>query len=210
MPSNLLRIFTPLALALCCSGALAERADRDRQMNYEADALNIDDIKQVSVLTGSVVITKGTLVVRAERVEVRQDPSGYDSATATAGAGKRVTYRQKRDTPKGAAEEFFEGSADTMTYDGKTDVVRLIGNAQVRRLRGAQVNDEAEGALIVIDNASASYTITGGVAGKGATPENPKGRVQGMFSPRQSVSAPATTSGEPLKLESSKRLGGTK
>ncbi|MGH8829851.1 MAG: LptA/OstA family protein, partial [Polaromonas sp.] len=57
--------------------AAAEKADRDKPMNAEADALRYDDLKQTSVFTGNVVITKGTTIVRGERVDVVQDPEGY-------------------------------------------------------------------------------------------------------------------------------------
>ena len=41
--------------------ARAEKADRNKPMNVEADALRYDDLKQISVFTGHVVVTKGTI-----------------------------------------------------------------------------------------------------------------------------------------------------
>mgnify|MGYP000411437505 CR=1 FL=1 len=59
----------PLLLAVACAlswgTALAEKADRNKPMNIEADALRYDDLKQVSVFTGRAVLTKGTLGVLA-------------------------------------------------------------------------------------------------------------------------------------------------
>ena len=66
----------------------AERADRDKPMNIEADTLRYDDLKQTSVFTGNVVITKGTTIIRGDRVEVSQDPQGYQQATSVAAPGK--------------------------------------------------------------------------------------------------------------------------
>lgn len=90
-----------LAVGLTLGAVLpvaAEKADRDKPMNAEADALRYDDLKQTSVFTGNVVITKGTTIVRGERVEVSQDPQGYQQATSTAAPGKLAYYRKKRST----------------------------------------------------------------------------------------------------------------
>jgi lipopolysaccharide export system protein LptA len=68
---------TPLIASLLIVGALhwgaahAEKADRDKPMNIEADALRYDDLKQTSVFTGNVVLTKGTILIRGARVDVR-------------------------------------------------------------------------------------------------------------------------------------------
>ena len=80
MPSIQIRVFICVltALSLCAAGAYAERADRERDLRYEADEGKLDDVNQVMTLAGSAVITKGTLVVRAQRIEIRQDASGYD------------------------------------------------------------------------------------------------------------------------------------
>lgn len=208
-----LRVCLIAALAFLTLGtaplAFAERADRDKPINFEAASVKIDEASQAQVLTGDVVITKGTLVVRADRIEIRQDAAtGYEFAIATVEKGKKVSYRQKRDTPKGAPEEFFEGFADAMSYDGKTDVVKLVGNAKVRRMRDAAVNDEAEGSLIVIENLTSTYTITGGTA---PTAANPKGRVQGMFAPRAAASSAeaAAKPADPVNLKGSPKLGGS-
>ena len=48
-----------LALALVAvAWRSAEKADRNKPMNIEADALRYDDLKQTSVFTGRVVLTK--------------------------------------------------------------------------------------------------------------------------------------------------------
>ena len=68
-------------------------------MNIEADALRYDDLKQTSVFTGNVVVTKGTIVIRGARIDVRQDPEGYQYGVVTAAPGKLAYFRQKRDAP---------------------------------------------------------------------------------------------------------------
>ncbi|MCP2937323.1 lipopolysaccharide transport periplasmic protein LptA, partial [Salmonella enterica subsp. enterica serovar Typhimurium] len=83
-----------------------------------ADALRYDDLKQVSIFTGNVVLTRGSIVIKGARVEVRQDPQGYQFGVVTAAEGQRATFRQKRD----GENEFVEGESDTIEYDGRADV----------------------------------------------------------------------------------------
>ena len=181
-----------LLLALAGLPAGAEKADRNKPMNVEADTLRYDDLQQTSVFTGKVVVTKGTIVIRGAKMVVRQDPEGYQFGTVTADAGRLAFFRQKRD----GVEEFIEGEAETIEYDGKADKVRFIGRAEMRRLRGATINDETSGAVITYDNTNDQFTVDGAVAGT-ATPANPGGRVRATLAPRPAASAPAGAASGP-------------
>eukprot|EP01041_Mallomonas_annulata_P018906 gene18906-38037_t len=89
MKTPFLLIVVLMALASVAPGPVhAQNADRDKPMNAEADALRYDDLKQTSVFTGNVVITKGSIIIRGERVEVKQDPEGYQQAVSIAAPGK--------------------------------------------------------------------------------------------------------------------------
>ena len=165
--------------------AFAEKADRDKPMNAEADALRYDDLKQSSVFTGNVVITKGTTVIRAGRVDVSQDPEGYQQAIATAAPGKLAYYRKKRD----GVDEYVEGEGERIEYDSRADLVKFINRAVVRRYKGATLSDETTGQLIVYDNNTDVFTVDSGARNRSAL--NPGGRVRAMISPRAPASAPA-------------------
>ena len=129
--------FLPFSFLLACvvlvGAAHAEKADRNKPMNIEADALRYDDVKQTSVFTGKVVVTKGSIIIRGARLDVRQDTEGNQYGLVTAEPGKLAFFRQKRDTPAGAADEFMEGEGEVIEYDGKADVVKLHRRAQMRR-----------------------------------------------------------------------------
>jgi len=175
-----------LALAAAALPAGAEKADRNKPMNVEADALRYDDLKQTSVFTGNVVVTKGSIVIRGARLTVKQDPDGYQSGVVTGEPGKKAYFRQKRD----GVDETIEGEAETIEYDGRADRVKFIGRAEMRRLRGATVNDETSGSVITYDNTNDQFTVDGGAVA-GAAPSNPGGRVRATIAPRSSASAPA-------------------
>jgi len=167
----------------------AEKADRNKPMNVEADTLRYDDLQQTSVFTGKVVVTKGTIVIRGARMVVKQDPEGYQFGTVTAEPGKQAFFRQKRD----GVDEYIEGEAETIEYDGRADRIRFIGRAEMRRLRGTAISDETSGALITYDNSNDQFSVDGAVAA-GATPSNPGGRVRATLAPRVPASAPAAPS----------------
>lgn len=161
------------------AGGHAELADRERPINIEADRLTLDDKKKESVFEGNVTLVQGTLMLRADRVLVRQDVEGFNHATAW---GKQAYFRQKRE----ATDEYIEGYADRMEYDGKLDQVQLFANARV--LKGA---DEVRGDYISYDAVTEFYKVIGG--GKAAAgPGNPQGRVRAVIQPKQRNSPQAS------------------
>ncbi len=169
---------------------MAEKADRDKPMNVEADNMRYDDLKQTNVFTGRVVMTKGTIIVRGARIDVRQDAAGYQFGVVTAEPGKLAYFRQKRDN----VDEFIEGEAETIEYDSKADNVKLIKRAVMRRYIGSTLGDETTGAVIVYENTTGVYTVDGGPApGNQANAANGSGRVRAMLSPKPAASAAAPT-----------------
>ncbi len=183
----LLRLPLLLALALTAGPVLAEKADRLKPMVFTAEKRGrLDGVNQRTELEGNVVITKGSLLLRAEKVDVKETPEGFHLAHAYGVAGQPVRFRQARDTPG----ESIEGLADQLEYDTRSETVRFIGNASVRRLRGAAVADEVTGAVIVYDSRTEVFTLEGG----NASP-NPNGRTRIVLMPREvpeaAASAPA-------------------
>ena len=191
---------TAALLALAVGTAHAEKADRLKPLNVEADQpSNLDLQKKVVVFNGNVVITKGTLVIRAAKVEVRETPDGYQAATATGSAGKPATFRQKRD----GVDEAIDGEAERLEYDGKSDTIKFVNNAAVRRLRAGATADEITGNLVTYDSISEVFNVSGGAV----TPSNPGGRVRAVLTPREGSDAARAAEGAastpPLRLSPS-------
>ncbi len=199
------------SLILCLAGApaLAEKADRNKPMNIEADALRYDDAKQISVFTGRVLLTKGSIQIRGGKLEVRQDPDGYQYGVVTAEPGKLAFFRQKRE----GLDEYIEGEGETINYDGRADTVKFVAKAQLRRYQGATLNDEFNAGLIIYNNTTDVFTLDGAPGvGKGSSsgqPGAPAGRVRAMLTPK-SDSAPTTTAPTVAPLRSTPALGGSK
>lgn len=185
-----------LSLAALCSPVWAEKADRKKPMNAEADALRYDDLRQTSVFSGNVVITKGTMIIRGAQIDVRQDAEGFQFGNASDKGGKRAFFRQKRDASQGGVEEWIEGEAETISYDGKADTVTFMKNAVLRRYKGAVVADETSGSQIVYDSTTDVFNVIGGAANASAT--NPTGRVRTMISPKDSGPPQAAPASKPV------------
>ena len=169
-------------------------------MHIEADRLRFDEAKQVRVITGNVLITKGSIVIRGARVELRQDPAGNQFAKVISEAGRRAFFRQKRD----GLEEHIEGDSDTIEYDGKLDTVKFIGQAEMRRLRGATLFDQMNGSLITYDNQTEVFSVDGAGSANSPAPGG-SGRIRLMLTPAPAASSPAG-SGRGPALRSSTAL----
>lgn len=179
-----------LILAIAAAPAFAEKADRTKPLNYEADSGECDDLKQICVLVGNVQLNKGTMRAAGERVQIRKDPEGYQYGVITAAPGKLASFRQRRDTSKPGVEEFVEGYGERIEYDEREDTVKLITRARVRLLENELQRDELRGDAITYDQRNAKYFVTGGKPS--ADPNNPDGRVRGTIAPRAESPAPAS------------------
>jgi lipopolysaccharide export system protein LptA len=190
-----------LALVLVSGAATwahAERADRSKPMNIEADSLTYDDKQKLSVFTGNVVLTKGTIIMRGGKLEVRQDEAGNQFGVLYASCAKRAFFHQKRE----GVDEYMEGEGQTIHYDSKADTVRLVQQAEIRRLMGTRVADTITGSDILYNNTTEIVTVDGGArtSGEGAASAVNKGRVRAVLTPQpEATGKPAPGSQQPLQ-----------
>ncbi|MGZ3158674.1 MAG: lipopolysaccharide transport periplasmic protein LptA [Burkholderiaceae bacterium] len=158
--------------------AHAEKADSEKPTNVEADKMAYDDVKQVNTFSGGVVLTRGTLSMKAGKVVVTKDPAGYQFATLYAEPGSLASFRQKRDGP---GDLWIEGYGERIEYDGKTEMVKLFSKARIKRLDGPKTIDEVEGAFISYDSRNEFFSVNNtasGVSKPGA------GRISATIQPR--------------------------
>lgn len=151
--------------------ARADKSDREKPMNIEADRMLVDDAKKESVFEGNVVLTQGTLRLEGDRVNVRQDADGFQFGIAY---GRPAKFRQRRD----GYDEYIEGFADRLEYDGKKDLLQMFGVARLTK-----GTDEVRGDYISYNAKTEFFQVLGG--GKpAATPANPDGRVRAVILPK--------------------------
>ncbi|MEO8145231.1 MAG: lipopolysaccharide transport periplasmic protein LptA [Betaproteobacteria bacterium] len=170
-----------VALVLQCAlagPALAEKADKDKPTHIEANRMSSDDAKRMSIFEGSVVLTKGSVVVRADRIVVHQDAEGYQIATAT---GKPVRFRQKGDPKDGKDGIWTEGEALRVEIDDRNERIELFERARVMRDQ-----DVVNGEYIFLDQRTEFFSVS---AAKGAAPAAPGGRVKAVIQPKSKPEA---------------------
>ncbi|HQM86281.1 MAG TPA: lipopolysaccharide transport periplasmic protein LptA [Methylotenera sp.] len=161
------------------TNALAEAADRDKPINLEADSVKVDDAKQISTYSGNVILTQGTLIIRADKLIVREDSAGFQHSTST---GNPTTFKQKRE----GKNEYMEGSAQRIEYDSRMDKVQLYTKAWVKR-----GEDIVHGEYISYDaNAEYAEVIGGAKSADGTTTS---GRVRAIIQPKNKKAAGAST-----------------
>lgn len=169
------------------NSALAERADRDKPINLEADTVTVDDINQTSVYEGNVILTQGTILLRADKLVVKQDAEGFQHGTAY---GNPASFRQKRE----GVDEYVEGYGLRIEYDGKKEFVEFFDQARLKRNQ-----DEVRGNYISYDSATEFMKVLGG-GKQAASPSNPQGRVRAVIQPKQKNPPPPAA---PLTLQPS-------
>jgi lipopolysaccharide export system protein LptA len=165
-------------LLLAAAPAAAEKADKDKPTHIEANTMSSDDAKRMSIFQGNVLLTKGTVAVRADRIVVRQDADGFQISTAY---GNPVRFRQKGD-PKGGKEgTWTDGEALRVEIDDRNERIELFERARVTRDQ-----DVVNGEYIFLDQRTEFFSVS---AAKGAAPASPEGRVKAVIQPKSKPEA---------------------
>ena len=145
-------------LLLCClwaaPQAMAEKADRSQPVHLEADSVRIDDAAKTAVYEGHVVLTQGTMTIRADRIDVKQDAQGMESGVAL---GRPVHFRQKLD----GRDEYMKAEADRVEYNERTQILKLIGAAHIQ-----QGQHDVHGAVAVYNMRTERHQALGADGGR--------------------------------------------
>ncbi|MFY9329370.1 MAG: lipopolysaccharide transport periplasmic protein LptA [Georgfuchsia sp.] len=169
----------PLFAFIISTAVHAERADREKPINLEADKITVDDARKVHVFEGNVQFTQGTLVIRADKIVVTQDASGNQTGVATGGPDGLAHFKQKRE----GRDDLIEGEAERIVNDSKADKSELFGHAKMR-----SGLDEVSGEYISYDGKTENYVVSnapGGTVTQGAK----AGRVHAIIQPRNKSTA---------------------
>ena len=185
------RLATLTLCLLISLSAHAERADRNKPMLLEANRVSIDDAKKIQILEGDVLITKGTMTLKADRVVIREDQYGFQKGTAFGGKSGLARFRQKRD----GKEEYVEGEGERIEYNTNSEVAELFHRAWVK-----SGEDQVKGDYIWYDAVSEKYLVT---AGDTRDPNAPPPRVRAVIQPKNKETEPERPAvrGERLQLK---------
>jgi lipopolysaccharide export system protein LptA len=173
--------------AISAFSAKAEKADREKPTQVEANRMTSDEARRISIFEGNVVLTKGTMQLQADRVVVRQDADGFQYATAT---GDPVRFRQKSDPRGGEEGVWLEAEAGRIEIDERNERVELYENARVTRDK-----DEVRGSYILYDLRSEFFSVS-------SAKDAPGSRVRAVIQPKKpEAAAPEARKPEAKKPE---------
>jgi len=130
-PTRAASLRTLLVLvALSPALAPARTADRSQPMSLDADNsdCNLADAGGKCVFTGNVVITQGTLDIRAERAEVLRRDGEIDQVVLT---GRQATMQQQMDDGT-----MMKARADRIVYETRKEILTLTGDFKLESPRG--------------------------------------------------------------------------
>ncbi|WP_407352416.1 lipopolysaccharide transport periplasmic protein LptA [Luteimonas sp. R10] len=157
-----------LALALAPSAADARKSDRDKPMDIDAGhQQGVLDDSAPTVLSQGVIITQGTLDIRADRSEIHSRNGDISRAVLT---GSPAVMRQELDDGSP-----MTARARKIDYDMGTEVVVLTGDAFVEQPRGSMKSER------IVYNMQTGQVESGG---------NNAGRVQMRIQPRNRSQTP--------------------
>jgi len=123
-------------------GAMALATDRNQPIELEADTADIDDLKGISIYTGNVILTQGSLVIKAYKLTLYNDNNKELEKAVAVGNNKLATFKQR---PEGKDQD-LRARAETMIYFLKKDKIHLLKKAHVE-----QSGDTFSGDKIIYD-----------------------------------------------------------
>jgi lipopolysaccharide export system protein LptA len=169
---------SPVRAASAAAPAPARGVQPEPDTVVLSDTLHYDDVSKTSTFTGNVVLTRGAMTLRADKLVTHEDAQGNQSGTATADKGHLVNIRQENPQKF----ETLIGTGQQADYDGKTGDVTLIGQAVVTRLICGQAFDNVRGARIVYHEKAGTYEAFGGKDSAAAG-----GRVRSLAQPQSRI-----------------------
>ena len=191
MPTFIRRLGTTLVLAALTFPAHAEKADREKPINLEADRMSMDDINKVQVYEGNVILTQGTLQIRTAKLVVTQDADGFQKGVATSGENGLARFRQKRE----GKDEWIDGEAERIEHDAREDTTQFFIRGWVR-----SGQDEVRGPYISYNALTEKYLVTNGRGESQSAVGVPQARVRAIIQPK-GKNPPAEDKGPAMQLQ---------
>ena len=191
MMPKILNLIAPALLLALALPAYAEKADKEKPINLEADRISMDDIKKQQIFEGNVILTQGTLQIRTNKLVVTQDADGFQKGVAIGGANGLARFKQKRE----GSDDYVEGEGERIEHDAREEKTEFFVRAWVK-----SGLDEVKGQYISYDALTEKYLVTNGAGETKSATGAPQARVRAIIQPK-GKNAPAENTGEPLTLK---------
>ena len=123
------KILLASALTFMSLSALALKDDTNQPINIVSDNQSLDMSNRVVTFTDNVVITQGSIVVKANKVIITRPEENSKKKDTVEAFGNPVTFHQVMDNGKPV-----DGKANKVFYDLATEFLTLTGNAELKQL----------------------------------------------------------------------------
>ncbi|MCW9711161.1 lipopolysaccharide transport periplasmic protein LptA [Avibacterium sp. 21-586] len=133
-----LLFFTVLMASM---SAFALKNDTNQPINIESNNQSLDMENQTVTFTDNVVITQGSILIKADKVVITRPPENSNKKETVDAYGRPVTFHQVLDDGKPV-----DGKANKVHYDLGTEFLTLTGNAELK-----QLDSKITGHLITYD-----------------------------------------------------------
>ncbi|MDO5667075.1 MAG: lipopolysaccharide transport periplasmic protein LptA [Alcaligenaceae bacterium] len=173
-----MKIISALALSLTVflgSYAYAQtKEEQEPETLVLSDSLNYDDISKTTQFRGNVILTRGLFRLTSDNLNIVEDAEGFRHGKATMNSADLVELIEE-DLEN---YELIRAIGLVAEYNGKSEVVTMIGQATVTRYVCGQPVDNVRGEKVIYDSKNKTYAAVGG-------PQSPEpGRVRSLVQPR--------------------------
>ena len=118
--------------------SLSLATDQKRDIEIVANASEIDDRKNITIFTGQVIVTQGSIRITGDKMTVTYNE--HDDIDTLIMEGKPATYRQLPDTSNVADE----AEALRMEYRKVKNLIILTDRARVKQASGSMSGERIE------------------------------------------------------------------
>ncbi|HEX4879842.1 MAG TPA: lipopolysaccharide transport periplasmic protein LptA [Limnobacter sp.] len=174
---NLYTLKLPVLMLLALTVALpaaALESDKQQPTTIDANAMTYNEKTNVNVFTGNVLLTRGSLVIRGDKLTLVERADGTQFATVE---GNPARFKQQRDS-KTSEVLLINGTGNTIEFDGSKSLVTLSGNASIQKSADGQLTESISGSKITYEQNTEFLNVVGAPNSKGQT------RVQAVIKPK--------------------------
>lgn len=121
-------LFFLTVLMLTAFPSLALKDDAAQPINIVSDNQSLDMDSSVVTFTDNVVITQGSILIKAQKVVITRPPEKSNKKDVVEAFGSPVTLQQTLDNGK-----VVKGKAEKVHYDLTTEFLTLTGKAELNQ-----------------------------------------------------------------------------
>lgn len=128
-----------LVLGVNSHSSHALQSDQSKPTQFSADKVDFNDVDQKYVLTGKVVVKRGSILVKGSKAIVVVDPEGFQKISVIGDSMQFAEFTQQLDSP---TLEFIHGEGELILYEERGDSLIISGQAFTSRSSGDQWRDK--------------------------------------------------------------------